>query len=219
MIYLIDDNKYGQMTENYKIDFTKALPKYSTYIKWLEDLSTTNFVSITKDASCILIHDSLEGKENKEKLIAIAKMEKIPYCTFSNGFTATRFDGTSISEIKKDRLYFNLLVFLDHFVLHKIINLKLLSLGDNYEVEKTSIIQDRLINGTLFNNRNNFNYELAFPGGSQEFKDLKELVHLSAPEIDFSSFDDEYNSEDVTAEIMRQQIIKMVKIVKQKYER
>ncbi|MET3978074.1 hypothetical protein ABIB62_000640 [Mucilaginibacter sp. UYP25] len=219
MIYLIDDNKYGQMAENYRIDFTKVLAKYPDSITWLMDLSASSPEVIIKNCSCILIHDSLDGKENKEKVVALAKINNIPYCIFSNGFTATIFAGISIKEIKKDRLYFNLIVFLNHFVEQKTIDFKLLSLGENYEVEKASILQDRLISGTIFNNRSNFNYEVAFPGGSQAFKDLIELVHLSNHAVDFSSFEDEFNSSDTTAEIMRQEVIKMAKKIKQKYER
>lgn len=217
-MYLIDDNKHGQMLLNYKIDFSKAPFKDYIEIKWLQDLSPTNFELIKKDATCILIHDSLDEKEKKEYLIAMAKDRKIPYCTFSNGFTATEFNGESISEIKKDRFYLNFEAFLKHFKLEKKIEFKLLSYGENYEIEKAFIIQDRLINGTLFNYRNNFDYSTAFPINSPDYKDLKELVHLSMPNIDFFIHEDEYLIENFTAQLMRQEIIKMVKIVKQNYE-
>jgi hypothetical protein len=218
MIYLIDDNKYGQMSENYKFDFTSILQSFSNEIKWLQTVSTKDIDMLISNASCILIHDSVNPKEDKERLIAMAKKSNIPYCIFSNGFAATIFEGESIKEIKKDRLYNNLLVFINNFKTDGKVDLKLLSLGQNYETEKASIIQDRLINGVLFTYKYNFNYEVAFPSGSLEYKDLMELVYLSDPSSDFSVFEDKYNSKETSAHTMRDLIILMVKNVKQKYE-
>jgi len=218
MIYLIDDNKYGQMSENYKLDFTKVLLSYQGAIIWRKKISENDIGHIISDASCILIHDSLEEKEDKERLVAMAKKNNIPYCLFSNGFAATIFDGNSIKEIKKDRLYNNLLDFIKHFETEGKIDLKLLSLGQNYEIEKASIIQDRLINGPLLMNKESFNYEVAFPSGSLEYKDLRELVYLSDSSLDFSDFEDTYNSKDTTAQSLRLVIISMTKNVKRKHE-
>ncbi len=218
MIYLIDDNKYGQMSENYKLDFTKVLLTYQGFINWFQTISENDIGHIFSDASCILIHDSFEEKEDKERVVAMAKKNNIPYCLFSNGFAATIFDGNSIKEIKKDRLYNNLLDFINYFKKEGKIDLKLLSLGQNYEIERASIIQDRLINGTLLMHKENFNYEVAFPSGSLEYKDLIELVYLSDPSIDFSNFEDTYNSKDSTAQLLKSVIISMAKNVKQKYE-
>lgn len=218
MIFLIDDNKYGQMSENYKLDFTSILQLFPDHIRWIQTVSEQDIEMIRTNALCILIHDSLEAKEDKERLVAIAKKRNIPFCIFSNGFAATIFESESITEIKKDRLYNHLLFFINHFKMYGKLDLKLLSLGQNYEAEKAAIIQDRLINGTLLTHKQNFNYELAFPSGSLEYKDLKELVYLSDPSIDFSIFEDNYNSRETTAQTMRDSIINMVKYVKQKYE-
>ena len=115
MIYLIDDNKYGQMSENYKFDFTAILQTYPDYITWLHTIHSNDIDPVISNAACILIHDSLDAKEDKERLVAMAKKKNIPYCIFSNGFAATIFDDESIKEIKKDRLYNNLLVFINYF--------------------------------------------------------------------------------------------------------
>ncbi len=214
MIYLIDDNKYGQMSENYKVDLTP----YQNYIIWQQTISFNEIVIVLSNVACILIHDSLEEKDDKERLVAMAKDKNIPYCRFSNRFAATIFDGNSIKEIKKDRLYNNLLVFINHFKSEGKIDLRLLSLGQNYEAEKASIIQDRLINGILFNHRNDFNYEVAFPSGSQEFKDLKELVYLSDQNLDFTDFEDKYNQNETNAQTMRKIIISLTNNVQKRYE-
>jgi hypothetical protein len=218
MIYLIDDNKYGQMSQNYKFDFTSILLSYPHHIMWLQNVAGKDIDTVLKNASCVLIHDSLDAKEDKERLVAIAKKNNVPYCIFSNGFAATIFEGDSIKEIKKDRLYNNLLIFISQFKTDGEIDLRLLSLGQNYDAEKASIIQDRLINGILLNHKDNFNYEVAFPSGSQEYKDLMELVYLSNPIDDFSVFEDKYNSKETNAHTMRGAIIDMAKKIKQKYE-
>lgn len=218
MIYLIDDNKYGQMSENYKVDFAMVLKEFPSQIIWKEKFEVSELEYVISHASCILIHDSVYDKETKEFLIAQAKKRDIPYCIFSNGFSGTIFENASIKEIKKDRLYNNLLAFINYFIKEGKIDLKLLSLGENYNLEKALIIQDRLINGTLLTHKNNFMYENAFPSGSSAYKDLKELVYLSNPETDFSTFEEVYNSKETTAQSMRANIIEMVKDVKRKHE-
>lgn len=225
MIFLIDDNKYGQMSANYKIDFTKALQPFQSHIKWLQTVLAKDVDIIISEAACILIHDSLDPKENKERLVAMAKKVNIPYCIFSNGFTATIFEGESVLEIKKDRLYNNLLEFIYHFIPESKVDLKLLSLGKDYEVEKAYIIQDRLINGALFTNRDNFNYEVAFPSGSQNWKDLRELFYISENfsdnteyEDEYNNFEDAYNKDGTTAEIMQKAINSLTNKVIKRYE-
>lgn len=214
MIYLIDDNKYEQISEKYKID----LNAYNDSLIWKKSIYLDDINIILSNADCILIHDSLEDKENKERLVAMAKNSKIRYCLFSNGFAATIFDNDSIREIKKDRLYNNLVVFINCFKSKGIIDLKLLSFGQNYDVEKALIIQDRLINGTLFRNNDNFKYEVAFPSRSNDYKDLMELVYLSDSTIDFSEFEETCNSQVTNASLMRSVIISLVKNIKRKYD-
>lgn len=206
------------MSANYKLDFTNVLLTYQCFINWLQTISLNDINDIISDAACILIHDSLEEKEEKERLVALARKNNIPYCLFSNGFAATIFEGNSIKEIKKDRLYNNLLDFINYFKSDSKIDLKILSLGQNYEIESASIIQDRLINGTLLIYKDNFNYEVAFPSGSNEYNDLRQLVYLSDPSVDFSDFEDSYNSKETTAQSLRIVIISMAKNVKRKYE-
>jgi len=225
MIYLIDDNKYGQMSENYKFDFTKVLLTYDGLIIWFQKISDSDIDHVISNAACILIHDSLEEKEVKERIIAMAKNSKIPYCLFSNGFTATILDFDSIKEIKKDRFYNNLISFLNYYKSDGIIDLRLLSLGKNYEVEKAAIIQDRLCNGVLFKGRNNFNFEVAFPSGSLERKDLRELFYMSEEfpnkevyEDSYNNFENKYNDIKTTARIMEEVISELTKKVNRLYE-
>lgn len=206
------------MSEGYRLDYVLLLQSFSNEVEWIDSLTGNGIEEIFDNACCILVHDSIDNKEEKERVIALAKLKSIPFCNFSNGFTATIFQGDSIIEIKKDRLYINLLGFITHFRNTGKIDLKLLSLGLNYEVEKASIIQDRLINITLLNNKNNFNYEVAFPSGSAEYRDLMELFYLSSPETDFSAFEDMHNSHETDAIKMRELILGMAKKIRAKYE-
>lgn len=218
MIYIIDDNRYNQMSQNYRVDFTKELLNYPKKVKWLTNVIESSINKIITTASCILIHESVEEKESKEKLLALAKENtKIPYCVFSNGLTATVFGNNSITSIKKDRLYCNLIGFIHHYLNEGKIELKLLALGVNYDVERAGILRDRLIEVLLINRRN-FNYELVFPSGSQPYKDLYELHYLTKQESDFSHFEDFINKAGMTAENMRIEIIKMSKLVKAAHE-
>jgi hypothetical protein len=214
MIYIIDDNRYNQMSENYRIDFTKELLKYVGKVNWTKTINKSNIDHILQTASCILIHDSVDEKEFKDKLLVESRNKNIRYCIFSNGLTATVFDSESILSIKKDRLYTNLLTFIQAFVSTGDAQLKLLALGVNYDREKAAIIRDRLINGVLLAARNSFVYERAFPSGSQEYKDLKELVYLDNSDRTFSSFEHEFNQPSTTADILREEIIRMSKTVK-----
>lgn len=218
MIYLLDDNLYNQMALNYKVNFVDEL-KLHPQVKWLDSLEAINIVdSIIADARCILIHNSINPIEVKLKLIAFAEIKLIPYVIFSNSFTATIFESNFIREIKKDRMYHNLLAFIKEYEASNNITLQILSWGKDYEYEKALIIQDRIINGTLFNNRRIFNYEIAFPGGSNDQKDLFELVAMSNISSNFDSFQEEHGY-DSTLEVIENLISRMVLIIKQKNEK
>jgi hypothetical protein len=219
MIIIIDDNRYNQMSENYKTDFTKELLRYTNKVKWIKNINNSNLNEILSVASCILIHDSVEEKDIKDRLIASLRLSnKIPYCIFSNGFTATVLNENSITSIKKDRLYNNLLVFIQAFIGSGKPDLRLLALGAKYDLEKGALLQDRLISNVLLVHRQDFHYETAFPSGSQAYKDLRELVYLSDPKLDFSAFEETFNQSSTTAEILRKEIIRMTLQIKKKYE-
>jgi hypothetical protein len=214
MIYIIDDNRHNQMSQNYRIDFTKELQNYPKKVEWIKRITDSSINQIITQASCILIHDSVDEKESKEKLIAMVKEEgKVPYCIFSNGLTATIFGNNSILSIKKDRLYCNLIGFIQNYLVYDKIDLKLLALGVNYDLERVGILRDRLIE-VLFVNRTNFNYESAFPSGSQAYKDLHEFHYLINGESDFSDFEEAFNTSDMTAADMRSAVLEMSRNVK-----
>ena len=149
-------------------------------------------------------------------MIILSKVQKIPYVIFSNSFTATVFEDISIVKIKKDRLYHNLLAFIDNFRDKKNIDLKLLDFGLDYNKSKAKIIQNRLFYSVLLNGRN-FDYETTFVQGNEAYKDLKELVHLSNQDSDietvFPVFEENLLDSDIDVVKMRNIIKELVKKV------
>ena len=210
MIYLIDDNKHGQMSENYGVDFTQELQNYSDFIVWKSAITIDEIANCALILSCILIHDSFE-EPVKSEIIDLAKKQKVPCVVFSNGFTATIFENSLNVTIKKDRMYHNLLPFLEYFKNKGIIDLKLLDFGLDYNKSKAKIIQNRLFYSVLISSKN-FDYESIFIDKSEAYKDFKELVHLSNPnkdiEIFFPKFEEDLLNNDVD-------IIKFKNIIKQ----
>jgi len=210
MIFLIDDNKYGQMSENYEVDFTQELEKYSDCIVWKSYVTVDEIQDLFVAASCILVHDSFDNNV-KTEIIDFSRKQKIPFVIFSNGITATVFEKNLPVRIKKDRLYYNLLTFIENFRNIKVIDLKLLHLGLDYNKSKAKIIQNRLFFSVLLNG-GNFDYESTFVQGSEAYKDLIELVHLSQPNDDiesvFSAFEEELLDNNIN-------IINIKNIIKQ----
>ncbi len=203
------------MALNYRVNFVEEI-KLHPGVMWIDSLKSENCVdSIISNANCILIHNSINLTEVKLKLIFKAKLNLIPFVIFSNSFTATLFDGDSIKEINKDRMYHNLLAFINEYEKTSNIIIQILSWGKDYEFEKALIIQDRIFNGTLFINRKAFNYEVAFPGGSNDQKDLFELVTMSDFTPDFDLFQEEYGYDSTLEEIVNM-ISRMVTTIKLK---
>ena len=95
-----------------------------------------------------------------------------------------------ISQIKKDRLYFNLNHFIENYINNGEIKLELLVLGGNYEAEKALIILNRL-SLFLFKYNSSFNYYRNFESENNEWKDLKELYYFASPETNFDTIEEE----------------------------
>lgn len=222
MIYLFDDDKYGQMSMNYKIDFKTELQKYSEYITHFishNDYSGLNFLD---NAKSVLIHNSFPDSLKTERIKAECKLRNISLVVFSNQFTGTVFSDENkrhISEIKKDRMYFNLLPFIDYYKdkEHGKIKIEILSLGKNYDLEKVLIIHDKL--SLFLFSEQNFIYESSIQGDSLEIKDLKELFHFAYPDKDFcNDFEDELIENNTTSMELEDKINELVNLIKSKHE-
>lgn len=134
-------------------------------------------------------------------------------------------DNFPLRKLRKIGFTTTVMVFINYYKSEGKLNLKLLSLGQKYEVEKAIIIQDRLSNGVLFKSRNNFNFEAAFPSGSQEFKDLRELFYMSEAfssevvyEEAYNDFEDICNNNNITVKIIDEEISKLTKKIINRYE-
>jgi len=193
MIYIFDDNKHAQLSVNYRINYIKFFEKNKSVIKHISQHSDYKISELTDNAKCVLIHHSFPNDIETDRVKAICKEYNIPLVVFSNQYTGTIFaPGKSnyISQIKKDRMYFNLNHFVENFIKKGEVNLKLLALGKNYEAEKALIILNRL-SFFIFKHHSNFNYYRNIESENSEWKDLKELYHFALPEKEFDSIEEE----------------------------
>lgn len=204
MIYLFDDNKYGQLSTNYKVDFLEYFSNNTCYIKHIKTHDEYNLKLLLRNADCVLIHQSFPDEIKSGIVKASCKKEGIPIVTFSNQYTGTVFADTNrthIDQIKKDRLYFNFIHFMVDYVESGKPDIKLLAMGKNYDVEKALIIQDRLL-VYLFMKQENFDFYRCFEEDETEWKELKELHFLAFPDADFDQFQEEI--ENTTAAELRE---------------
>ena len=186
MIYLFDDNRHGQMSQNYILDFLQELPKYNFVVHFQKHSRNTDGYAFLKSATAVFVHDSFPNGDNysdsghKQTIIEKAKLLKIPYVIFSNQFAVTVFDdlhANSIKAIKKDRFYYNLIDFLNDYEQNKKLKIEKLAIGRDYEKAKTGIIDDRL-STFLFQKRKYFYYEDMIRVDSEAGKDLIELFYF-----------------------------------------
>lgn len=193
MIYLFDDNKYNQLTTNYKFDFLEYFSRNSEFITYIKSHDDYKLEPLFKLADCILLHQSFPDEIKTGKIKALCKKENVPLVIFSNQYTGTIYDDAAknhIKQIKKDRMYFNFQYFIENYIEKGEVNLELLAMGKNYEIEKALIIQDRL-SVYLFLHENNFDFFRCFEEEETEWKELKELLFLAQPTKDFDAFQEE----------------------------
>lgn len=187
MIYLIDDNKYKQMSLNYQTNFEVEIKKYSSYIEWKNNILKEDIDNIIQNAECILIHDSYNPLDIKNEIVEKAKEANIHYVLFSNSYSSTITENTNITKIKKDLFYKNLLPFIDDVIANSEINLDILSYGKEYNQKKIKILENSLLYNTLYFQKNNL-YSDIFISSSKETEELSILISL-LKQFD-SSFDD-----------------------------
>lgn len=226
MIYLFDDNQYGQMSKNYGFDMVEHLLQFSDIITHIDkSLDDIDLDAIFKNAKAIFIHDSFPPKDFKDRVCYKAKDKGLPLVVFTGGEAATIWDKdneNAISKMKKDRFYHYLIPFLENQKSNpsEPIHVKKLVFGKNYEIEKSLIIQDRL--GSFLRGRfDKFRYEADFRGGTEEYKDLIELFYFlfgEKSEEEFAKFDDKYFERACSAKEFFLEIKYMVSQIIAKYE-
>lgn len=228
MIYLFDDNAQGQMSKNYQADIVEQLKKKASYITHFQEIPQISIDFIIDDASLVCIHNSFPTSDFTSNIIALSEAKNIPLVVFSGGveFTNTRWDknNPNVLKMKKDRFYFYFLNFIDNVKEQNFENIELIKLimGNNYETERTLIIQDRL-SKFLIENIDSFNYQLDFYisdtrtekaiKATQNYKDLYELFYFkyrNDAEDKFSEFEDKLGEHPKARELYKE-IKKLVK--------
>lgn len=226
MIYLFDDNQFGQMSKNYGFDVVEHILQDADIITHIaKSLDDNGLDTIFQKAKAIFIHDSFPPKDFKERVCYMAKEKGLPLVVFTGGEAVTIWDKDNvniISKIKKDRFYHYLIPFLEiqKENPNEPILVRKLVFGKNYEIEKSLIIQDRL--GSFLRGRlDMFRYESDFIGGTEEYKDLIELFYFifgERSEDEFAKFDDKYLERPCSAKEFFLEVKNMVSQIIAKYE-
>mgnify|MGYP006291564731 CR=1 FL=1 len=227
MIYIFDDNIYGQLSSNYRINYIDYFEEKSEYLIHIKSHNQYQLSDLLKTAHCVLIHHSFPDEIETGRIQANCKEQGIPLVIFSNQYTGTVFydeKKMAISQIKKDRMYYNLMHFVDKYINSGEIHLDLLVLGKNYEVEKARIILDRL-SLFLFIHQQDFYYNVYFTEKCNDsekdkektnaWKDLKELFYMAIPEEDFDNIEEDL--EQITVHELLQKIKSLVSLILEKH--
>lgn len=229
MIYLFDDNRYGQMSLNYNVDFLKELPKYNFIVHFQKHSRNTEGYAFLDNATAVFIHDSFPNgddysdSEHRKEIVAQAKSKKIPYAIFSNQFAITVFDDlndNSIKAIKKDRFYYNLIDFLHDYEQNSVLKIEKLAIGKDYEKEKTGIIEDRLSTFLLQKN-GNFDYDIDITVDNEYGKDIIELFYFRYNEKggnEFLNFHNICREKKCTTKELKKYLKNLVNQILEKYE-
>jgi hypothetical protein len=224
MIYLFDDNKYRQMSDNYAINYKEKIDiDYKDIIVHYEiyPYSIKDFFD-EKEISAILLHDSWvdtgSQKNQKDEIVARCKEGNIPFIVFSNQFIKTIYDeNNNVKEIKKDRMYFYILNFLEDYKKTKKPNFSVLNLGNEYEKEKKILLYDKL-NKIVMRNFKSFDYKVVFSPvksatkSNEAYLALKELYEFTGQ--DFEELDNDFADQNSTAKEVLEEITKIFKSLK-----
>ncbi|MDX2250159.1 MAG: hypothetical protein SF052_25475 [Bacteroidia bacterium] len=226
MIYLFDDNEFGQMSSNYGVDMLEELSNFPKLIKHINKVAKNEELDdMLKIATAIFIHASFSPSKLKDYICKKAEERHIPLVVFTGQEPTTIWDDKNpkiIRKIKKDRFYHYLIPFLKHCQEYpqESLEIRKLVFGKNYEVEKSLIIQDRL--GLFLSFRTDiFNYESDFKISTQERKDLLELFFFLYPEnyeIEFLNFHNRFKNQQTDARSFFIEIKNLVSTIIHIYE-
>lgn len=143
-IVIIDDNSKNQR-EVYNAAFVDE-GEYTDCLFHIEQVNSQSDLSFLDDASCVMVHDSLEDYINgefksdshkaKERIEEIIQSKNLPYVFFSDGHSMTadwrEENPNVVFSIKKSEFYRHLKSFLDHYKKTEEIDLRLIAYGKDY---------------------------------------------------------------------------------------
>ena len=176
-VVLIDDNSKNQRGV-YDASFVDD-EEYSDCLFHVEKVNSKSDLSFLNDASCVMIHDSLDDYDGgefksdshkaKEKIEEDVQSMDLPYVLFSDGhsMTADWREGIPnvVFSIKKSEFYRHLKPFLDHYRETGEVDLRLIAYGKDFLKQLMSqwcqtiisklanIPDDEVINTSMIDNR------------------------------------------------------------------
>lgn len=188
-IYLIDDNVDGNR-QKYGGGFVDD-GAYSNVMVAIDKLSPNNNLSFLENASCILLHKSLEdfydGKfhdDSHKVAIQIRKLpgvgDSIPLVLFSDGDTNDlgELRGQTIFSLSKRAFYGRLESFVLHFQNTNEVELRILAYGQNY----IAYLANRAAT-SLFVRLQDLQDEDKLPAPKVHCEEMEQIVSLSQPSI------------------------------------
>lgn len=143
-IVIIDDNNKNQR-EVYDAAFVDE-GEYADYLFHIERLNSQSDLSFLDEASCVMVHDSLEdyidgefrsdSHKAKDRIEDIIQSKNLPYVLFSDGHSMSadwREDMPNVVfSIKKSEFYRHLKSFIDNYKNTGEIDLRLIAYGKDY---------------------------------------------------------------------------------------
>lgn len=188
-IYLIDDNVDGNR-QKYGSGFVDD-GLYQDVMVVIDKLSPNNDISFLENASCILLHKSLEdfynGKfhDDSHKVAMLIRNlpqvgNSIPLALFSDGDTNDLGDlrGQTIFSLSKRAFYGRLESFVLHFQKEHEVELRLLAYGQNY----IGHLANRAAT-TLFVHLQDLQNCDNLPASRVHCEEMAQLVSLSQPSL------------------------------------
>ena len=188
-IYLIDDNVDGNR-QKYGGGFVDG-GVYSNVMVSIDKLSPADDITFLEDASCILLHKSLEdffeGKfhDDSHKVTALIRNlsgvgDSIPLVLFSDGDTNDLGDyrGQTIFSLSKRAFYGRLESFVLHFQKTNEVELRILAYGQNY----TAYLANRAAT-SLFVRLQDIQDDDKLPAPKVHCDEMEQIVSLSQPSI------------------------------------
>ena len=188
-IYLIADNVDGNR-QKYGGGFVDD-GVYSHEMIAIDKLSPADDITFLKDASCVLLHKSLEdffdGKfhDDSHKVARLIRKlsgvgDTIPLALFSDGDTNDLGDyrGQTIFSLSKRAFYGRLEAFVLHFRKTNEVELKILAYGQNY----TAYLANRAAT-SLFVKLQDMQDDERLPAPKVHCEEMEQILSMSQPSI------------------------------------
>lgn len=222
-IILIDDNSKNQRVAYGASYVDEGI--FSDILVHVEKLNSQSDLSFLNEASCVMMHDSLEDYVNdefvssshkaKERIEDMIQEMKIPYVLFSDGHAPTaewrEETPTIVYSIKKSEFYRHFKDFIESYQTTGKLDMRIIAYGKDYLKELICKWCQ-----TLIANVTNFEGDKILDLASMDKKSLRLVIENTQPKIGIS-FDDlmcDIEDECVTVSQFRTNINNVISSVK-----